>query len=205
MRCFFLLVLLAATACGADCPSGTVSIEGSCERVERTRVKTADAGHSESMPTKTEDAGHSESMPMKTEDAGSRKPDLGVRHDSDSTQPMSANGKERMTRGERLNPGENMMKGAYRLAYQADGDLVLYRDGTRVWGSLDFSLSPQTPPGQFAMETDGNVVIRNLDGKVIWRTGTGCFGQYMSLLSDGNVCVYDASDRAVWCSGSIGR
>jgi hypothetical protein len=119
--------------------------------------------------------------------------------------PSSAHGKDRMTRGERLAPGENMVNGRYRLVYQGDGDLVLYHDSTRIWENLGTSLPPQTPPGQFGMEPDGNVVIRNADGKLIWRSGTSCFGQYLLVLNNGDVCIYGAQDRVVWCAGTAGR
>jgi hypothetical protein len=59
----------------------------------------------------------------------------------------------------------------------------------------------QSPNKQFylALQEDGNVVIYNVNGKVIWSTGTNNKGgDVLRLQSDGNLCLYKKTTQFVW-------
>jgi hypothetical protein len=54
-------------------------------------------------------------------------------------------------------------------------------------------------------QRDGNVVLRNVDGHVIWQTGT--HGRATSRLvqqTDGNFVLYDSANRPIFASGTTG-
>ena len=74
--------------------------------------------------------------------------------------------------------------GQYRLAMQADGNLVLYWEGHPLWAS-----STAGHPGAFlAMQADGNLVVYE-GNRPIWSSGTDRGGNaryYLSLQDNGN-------------------
>lgn len=55
------------------------------------------------------------------------------------------------------------------------------------------------------MQTDGDLVLRDKGGKVIWSTGTHRPGAHAILQNDGNLVVYTASDRPAWGAGCQGH
>ena len=59
---------------------------------------------------------------------------------------------------------------------QADGNLVLTCGSWLVWSSQTHS-----PGASLTMQTDGNLVVRATDGRVLWQTGTGTAGSTTSL------------------------
>lgn len=87
--------------------------------------------------------------------------------------------------------------GRYRLAYQQDGNLVLYdgQTGTALWSSG----TGGTSPGQALMQHDGNLVIYDGAGTPVWASGTGGHsGAYLRVQDDGVVAIYDADGRSLW-------
>ena len=87
--------------------------------------------------------------------------------------------------------------GQYRLAYQSDGNLVLYdvTDGTAQWNSG----TGGTGAGQVAMQSDGNVVVYDAQGTARWTTSTaGNANATLVVQGDGNLVVYGSSGQAVW-------
>ncbi len=91
----------------------------------------------------------------------------------------------------------------FALVYQADGNLVLYRDDSQpLWASQ----TAGTSVGQAVMQDDGNFVIYDAHGNGMWHTGTnGNPGAVLTLQEDGNLVVYTASGVPIWSSGTAGR
>ena len=54
--------------------------------------------------------------------------------------------------------------------------------------------------------SDGNLVLRNNVGTVLWASYTTGFpGSQVTLQSDGNLVVYDRSGQARWSTGTAGQ
>jgi len=110
--------------------------------------------------------------------------------------------------GQQLLPGQALVSrnGSFKLIYQTDGNLVLYRsNGAVLWASN----TAGRPAGRFCMQDDGNIVVYDPGGAPLWaasHNGGKCGPQYRSSIldmqDDGNLVVY-ASNRAVlWASGT---
>jgi hypothetical protein len=103
-------------------------------------------------------------------------------------QGPSARG-DRMQPGQVLNPGESIASanGRFRFSYQADGNLVLYRDKAALWASGTNGRGV----GVCIMQADGNLVLYTSDGTALWASGTSGFpGSYLVVQDDGNVAIY---------------
>ena len=106
--------------------------------------------------------------------------------------------------GESLSAGQLLPGGTlssanrqYRLAYQSDGNLVLFNvlAGTAVWASD----TGGTSPGSATMQSDGNFVIYNGTGTPVWSSGTGGnLGATLAVQNDGNVVISNAAGQAIW-------
>ncbi|MCA9050116.1 MAG: hypothetical protein KDA89_15370, partial [Planctomycetaceae bacterium] len=98
-----------------------------------------------------------------------------------------------LTNDAQLLPGEFLLSPnhGYKLAYQTDGDLVLYRgDGVAIWNAGTFG---QTP-GRTVMHSDGNFVIYGPGDVVQFQTATsGNPGAVLSLQNDGNLVITGGS------------
>lgn len=84
--------------------------------------------------------------------------------------------------------------GLYGLAMQADGNLVLYRDGGALWSS-----GTQGQNGANAtVQTDGNFVVYSAGGSARWASGTNGAAPdaLLTVQDDGNAVLYSKS--AVW-------
>ena len=91
-------------------------------------------------------------------------------------------------------PGQTFAVGTSLLAFQGDGNLVLYgANGSVLW-------SPYTgnQGGAVAiMQNDGNFVVYDGVGKALWNTGTTAFpGAYGRLQSNGSFSI--VTDKVVW-------
>jgi len=106
-----------------------------------------------------------------------------------------------LTAWQRLLPERELVSasGSYRLRYQSDGNLVIYRsDGVPVWAAG----TDGQPAGHVEMQGDGNLVIYNAFSQPIWASGTDGFpGAYASILDDGHLVIVDASNVPIWWSG----
>jgi hypothetical protein len=78
----------------------------------------------------------------------------------------------------------------YKLIYQTDGNLVLYRaSGEFLWNNGKVNTG-----GRLTMQTDGNLVSYNAAGKALWATGThGKPGAVLGVQDDGNVVIQPKS------------
>ena len=82
--------------------------------------------------------------------------------------------------GERLLPGQEVRAEGMLLAFQGDGNLVLYRrDGRAVWASDTFGA-----PTECAMQGDGNLVVYHAAGPV-WASDSFVPGGVLELTRDG--------------------
>jgi hypothetical protein len=75
--------------------------------------------------------------------------------------------------------------GTYKLAMQADGNLVLRRisNGSVAWSSLDAS-GKRVPGSTAIMQPDGNFVVYSPDKKALWSSGTYAGGSASVVVSD---------------------
>jgi hypothetical protein len=86
--------------------------------------------------------------------------------------------------------------GQYRLTYQADGNLVLYRGTTALWATMKFSA-----PGRATMQSDGNFVVYDNAGRAVWASGTqGHAGAWLSIQNDGTLAIYEKDCVRLWGS-----
>lgn len=104
-----------------------------------------------------------------------------------------------------LQPGSTLQPGAsifspnkkYKLIYQPDGNLVLYRlsDNIALWSTE----TAGSPGGHCSMQANGNLVIYKPDGKASWAAGTWekkCKGSKLVLKDDGNLVIIGSN--TVW-------
>ena len=116
-----------------------------------------------------------------------------------------------------LTPGQSLKScnGLYMLAFQSDGNVVLYNSSSvAVWSTGTNGMTAVI----FAMQADGNLVLYSRapyeSTDAIWASGStpptgksggGTFGTASKLMvqDDGNLVVYALSNNAVlWASGT---
>ena len=77
--------------------------------------------------------------------------------------------------------------GRYQLILEPEGSLILYRREYPypLWSS-------RTKDGIRAiMRSDGDFVLYDTGGKLMWASGTsGAYGSYLILQNDGNLAIY---------------
>jgi pimeloyl-ACP methyl ester carboxylesterase len=102
--------------------------------------------------------------------------------------------------GSLLRPGQQIASpdGRYRLIFQTDGNLVIYRfDGAAVWWTGTVGISP----GAASMQTDGNFVVYDTANAARWHTHTfGNPGGYLSMQNNGAIVIYAANGARLWGS-----
>jgi hypothetical protein len=108
--------------------------------------------------------------------------------------------KNQLFAGESLYPGQFLTcdNNAYKLIYQTDGNLVLYRlsDNLPLWCSR----TDGKPAGRCTMQTNGNLVIYTPNNGAIWATGTWTDkyrGGELFLSANGNLTI-ESGQGAVW-------
>lgn len=86
----------------------------------------------------------------------------------------------------------------YILAFQRDGNLVLYKsDRTVLWAT-------GTRADILAVQDDGNVVLYE-DGRPVWATNTdGNPGSIFAIQADGNVVVYTSRGKPIFATNTHG-
>ena len=84
--------------------------------------------------------------------------------------------------------------GHVSLSQNADGDLAVYRDGTRLYGTGTNGQMIRTT----IMQGDGNLVEYDAAGKPRWATGTaGHPGTYLYVRNDGGVWLIE-NGKTIW-------
>ncbi|MGW1363076.1 hypothetical protein ACWCQP_37415 [Streptomyces chartreusis] len=127
---------------------------------------------------------------------------------SNTVQPVLPGGSlatgDDMQPGEVLSPGASIRSpsGRYRLTYQEDTNLVLYRDPDLValWDTR-----PQPGgTGVCIMQGDGNLVVYNAGAGPVWSSGTdGNPGSRLVLQDDGNLVIYRSDGAPIWASNTV--
>lgn len=83
----------------------------------------------------------------------------------------------------------------YRLAFQDDGNLVLYSPNRALWSSNTHS----TDAMYVTLQDDGNLVIYDSNRRPIWNTVTfGHPSSNLTIQQDGNLVLYNSSEQATW-------
>jgi hypothetical protein len=97
--------------------------------------------------------------------------------------------------------------GRYTLTYQADGNLVVYRnpersglDRTALWATHTMS----STLGATVMQPDGNLVVFDRLNRPVYSSRTGGNpGARLIVQDDGNVVIYRADGRAIWATDTV--
>jgi hypothetical protein len=94
------------------------------------------------------------------------------------------------------------MDGAFRLVYQLDGNLVLYREsGGAPWASG----TSGTSVGQTSMQGDGNLVVYDADGVPRFASGTdGNPGAELYIDTEGTLTIVGTNDETLWTTATGG-
>lgn len=114
----------------------------------------------------------------------------------------------RLNQGQELSPGQSLYSPnrKYRLIYQSDGNLVLYRnaDEFALWSTKTHGQSA----GKLIMQTDGNLVVYNARQRPLWASikrwdiPNPPRGLYLVMQDDANAVIYNEKNIAVWSSGT---
>ncbi|NJL60678.1 MAG: hypothetical protein HC903_01155 [Methylacidiphilales bacterium] len=111
--------------------------------------------------------------------------------------------KDRLFADEFLNPGDKLISsnGIFRLEYQKDGNLVVYKYDSLLWASG----TNGKPIGQTRFQNDGNLVIYDRNDYPIWsinKYGTEYKEGKLIMQDDGNLVAYDRNGTSYWSSGT---
>ena len=116
-----------------------------------------------------------------------------------------------MALGDDMQPNEILYPGhaisseneKYRLVYEINGNLVLYKAGN--WMPLWKSNTTESQAGMCIMQNDGNLVIYDHEGKPIWASNTSNeTGSWLIIQNDGNVVIYRPSDKTpIWSTNTV--
>lgn len=97
--------------------------------------------------------------------------------------------------------------GRYRMAFQDDGNLVVYKMGGRN-NCLQHLFDSQTDGKnayRLRFQTDGNLVIYDRRSNGIWSSKTeGHPNATLVMQTDGNLVIYD-NGRGIWSTNTAGR
>lgn len=88
----------------------------------------------------------------------------------------------------------------YKLAMQDDGNLVLYATHGALWSTHTWG----TDADYVVMQSDGNLVLKDDNGKVYWSSHTGGDGSSkLYMQEDGNLVIYSTkTGKALWATGT---
>jgi len=112
--------------------------------------------------------------------------------------------------GGQLFPGDAYVSpdGRFRLAFQTDGNFVLYQGTTALWASNTVIGIPTNgnTPFYVQFQGDGNLVLYDLRAGVTfspWDSRTqGHPDAILNVQNDGNVVIYDGSHRKIWATNT---
>lgn len=85
------------------------------------------------------------------------------------------------------------------MLVQADNNVIIYNLGTgkSTWST---ATNAAAGPVTFAQQSDGNVVVYDVNNKAVWAAaGVKPTGTYtLTMGDDGSLKTYNASNQAVW-------
>ena len=97
--------------------------------------------------------------------------------------------------GQILKPGQyrRSANGIYTLLMQTDGNAVLYKGRTGLWGTMT-----NRKASSLVMQRDGNLVV--ISGRtVVWASNTaGSTNAKLAVQNDSNLVMYNIRNKAVW-------
>jgi len=107
----------------------------------------------------------------------------------------------RGSHGAALGEGQSLQSGngKYTLKMQADGNLVIYKNGdTVMWHTCTDHIAIN---GGLRFQSDGNLVMYRYDGEAVWKSDTtqteAC---KLVLQDDGNLVLYGCYGKVFWAS-----
>jgi lysophospholipase L1-like esterase len=108
--------------------------------------------------------------------------------------------------GQGLKPSQTVAScnGAYALAMQADGNLVLNKLGGHVVQLWSAGTANQDS-AQLELGRDGTLTLFGKLGEILWSSNSGGHkNAQLFVQNDGNVVVYDETDKPIWSTGTVG-
>ena len=115
---------------------------------------------------------------------------------------------DKLKPGEALYPNQCITSGngKFRLIYQRDGNLCvyIYPENLEYKCCIWATNTNGTVPGKAILQTNGNFVVYNGDGKPIKATETnGKIPSYLQMKNDGNLVLYGTDGNCVVILWSI--
>ncbi len=110
----------------------------------------------------------------------------------------STPGQDLLKTGERLGHGETRtsLDGRTVFVHQADGNVVVYRDGLATWRSDTFGQETTS----LEMQADGSMELHGPWG-VVWSSGTdGNAGAVLLVRNDGSAAIYSPQLALLWAT-----
>ena len=82
------------------------------------------------------------------------------------------------------------------------GHLVLYpvsRNWWAMWNITETGKNSQLVNNRFLLREDGNLVMNNRRGQVVWQSGTKD-GDHLDVQNNGYLILYNSNEEPVWVS-----
>jgi hypothetical protein len=100
-------------------------------------------------------------------------------------------------------------KNEFYARLQSDGNFVLYRSSVfepynALWSTDTYNLSVPKP-FKLTMQTDGNLVLYDVNGHAVWASDTQNSGdapRRLVMQLDGNLAIKDKNCKTTWCTGT---
>ncbi len=94
--------------------------------------------------------------------------------------------------------GESLVaSNGYRLIFQGDGNLVLYKDKKPLWHTKTYNKGAH----RVVLQGDGNLVVYTASNKPLWASWSQGNGpSRLRLQSDGNLVVYKNGGKHTWAT-----
>jgi len=109
--------------------------------------------------------------------------------------------------GGELVPGQSVTanSGRYTLAFQTDGNLVLYVQYRGVIALWDTETVGKPARVLAMQQADGNLVMYDNQQKPLWASGVvGHPKAFLAVQDDGNAVIYDATNNPIWATNTNG-
>jgi hypothetical protein len=108
--------------------------------------------------------------------------------------PLVIMGTSSASKAEELKPRQLIAQSCRNIEIRTSGNNRDFRRGAQE----------STCGYRFNFQQDGNLVLSNSSGQVLWATGTEGRGEILSMQSDGNLVIYGAG-RPLWATNTNGN